>query len=158
MNTAHNWDRTAVEQIADSLKHKPGALMLVLRRVQDTLGWVPADAVPVIAKTLNLSRAEVHGVVTFYHDFRHQPPATNVIKVCRAESCQAMGAVALADHIKKRVGCDFGHSSADGTFTLDAIYCFGNCACSPAVTVNGKLFGRVTPARFDEVLAKATVR
>ena len=158
MDTAQSWDRAAVEQIAESLKHKPGALMLILRRVQDTLGWVPADAVPVIAKTLNLSRAEVHGVVTFYHDFRHQPPAKNVIKVCRAESCQAMGAVALADHIKKRLGCDFGHSSADGTFTLDAIYCFGNCACSPAVMVNGKLLGRMTPARFDEVLAKVASR
>src|SRR5689334_5707192 len=118
------WNRNAVEQIAESLKHKPGALMLILRRVQDTLGWVPADAVPVIANVLNLSRAEVHGVVTFYHDFRHQPPAKSIVKVCRAESCQATGAVALADHIKRRIGCDFGHSSADGTFTLDAIYCF----------------------------------
>ena len=158
MDTGQSWDRAAVERIAQSLKHKPGALMLILRRVQDAVGWVPAGAVPVIAKILNLSRAEVHGVVTFYHDFRHQPPAKNVIKVCRAESCQAMGAVALADHVRKRVGCDFGHSSADGNFTLDAIYCFGNCACSPAVMVNGKLLGRVTPARFDEVLAKAASR
>jgi formate dehydrogenase subunit gamma len=158
MDTAHSWDREAVQTIATSLKDKPGALMLILRRVQDTLGWVPADAVPVIAKILNLSRAEVHGVVTFYHDFRHQPPAKNVIKVCRAESCQAMGAVALADHIKERLGCDFGQTSADGAFTLDAVYCFGNCACSPAVMVNGKLLGRVTARRFDEVIAKAATR
>ena len=100
----------------------------------------------------------MHGVVTFYHDFRHHPPGKNVIKVCRAESCQAMGAVALAEHIKDRLGCDFGETRADGAFTLDAVYCFGNCACSPAVAVNGKLLGRVTPKRFDEALAKATAR
>jgi len=158
MDNAHSWDRATVERIAQSLKHKPGALMVILRRVQDALGWVPADAVPVIAKILNLSRAEVHGVVTFYHDFRHHPPGKNVIKVCRAESCQAMGAVALAEHIKDRLGCDFGETRADGAFTLDAVYCFGNCACSPAVAVNGKLLGRVTPKRFDEALAKATAR
>jgi formate dehydrogenase subunit gamma len=158
MDTVHSWDREAVQSIASSLKDKPGALMLILRRVQDTLGWVPADAVPIIAKILNLSRAEVHGVVTFYHDFRHQPPGKNVIKVCRAESCQAMGAVALAEHIKERLGCDFGQTSADGAFTLDAVYCFGNCACSPAVMVNGKLIGRVTARRFDDVLAKAVTR
>jgi formate dehydrogenase subunit gamma len=130
--------------------------MVILRRVQDTLGWVPPDSVPVIAKILNLSRAEVHGVVTFYHDFRHHPPGTNIIKVCRAESCQAMGAVVLAQHIKQRLECDFGQTTADGAFTLDAVYCFGNCACSPAVMVNGKLLGRVTPKRFDEILAKVT--
>jgi formate dehydrogenase subunit gamma len=158
MDNAQSWDRVAVESIASSLKDKPGALMLILRRVQDTLGWVPSDAVPLIAKILNLSRAEVHGVVTFYHDFRHHPPAKNVIKVCRAESCQAMGAVALADHIRERLGCAFGQTSADGLFTLDAVYCFGNCACSPAVMVNGKLLGRVTPQGFDEVIAKAATR
>jgi len=158
MDNAHSWDRAEVERIAQSLKHKPGALMVILRRVQDALGWVPADAVPVIAKILNLSRAEVHGVVTFYHDFRHHPPGKNVIKVCRAESCQAMGAVALAEHIKDRLGCDFGETRADGAFTLDAVYCFGNCACSPAVAVNGRLLGRVTPKRFDDALAKATAR
>ena len=151
---AHSWDRETVQSIASSLKGKPGALMLILRRVQDALGWVPRDSVPVIAKILNLSRAEVHGVVTFYHDFRHHPPAKNIVKVCRAESCQAMGAVPLAQHIRDRLRCDFGQTSADGVFTLDAVYCFGNCACSPAVMVNGKLLGRVTPRRFDEALAK----
>ncbi len=155
MDTAHSWDPAAVESIARPLKDKPGALMLILRRVQDALGWVPPDSVAMIAKILNLSRAEVHGVVTFYHDFRHQPPGKNVIKVCRAESCQAMGAVALAEHIKERLNCDFGQTSADRAFTLDAVYCLGNCACSPAMAVNGKLLGRVTPNRFDEIIAKA---
>ena len=155
MDTAHSWDSATVRSVALSLKDKPGALMLILRRVQDALGWVPPDSVPMIAKILNLSRAEVHGVATFYHDFRHQPPGKNVIKVCRAESCQAMGAAALAEHIKERLNCDFGQTSADRAFTLDAVYCLGNCACSPAMVVNGKLLGRVTPNRFDEVLAKA---
>jgi formate dehydrogenase subunit gamma len=155
MDISQNWDRPAVEAIAVSLKDKPGALMLILRRVQDALGWVPPDSVPMIARVLNLSRAEVHGVVTFYHDFRHAPPGKNIVKVCRAESCQAMGAVALAEHIKQRLNCDFGQTSSDGTFTLDAVYCLGNCACSPAVVVNGKLLGRVTPNRFDEVLSES---
>ena len=158
MDTAHSWDQAAVRSITLSLKDKPGALMLILRRVQDTLGWVPPDSVPMIAKILNLSRAEVHGVVTFYHDFRHEPPGKVVIKVCRAESCQAMGAVALAEHVKERLNCDFGQTSADGAFTLDAVYCLGNCACSPAVVVNVKLLGRVTPSRFDEALAKLAIR
>jgi formate dehydrogenase subunit gamma len=155
MDISQNWDRAAVEAIAVSLKDKPGALMLIMRRVQDALGWVTHDSVPMIARVLNLSRAEVHGVVTFYHDFRHAPPGKNIVKVCRAESCQAMGAVALAEHIKQRLNCDFGQTSSDGTFTLDAVYCLGNCACSPAVVVNGKLLGRVTPNRFDEVLSES---
>jgi formate dehydrogenase subunit gamma len=156
MDSSQSWDRDAVQSIALSLKDRPGALMVILRRVQDTLGWVPPDCIPTIAKILNLSRAEVHGVVSFYHDFRHQPPGKNIIKVCRAESCQAMGALALAEHIKRRLNCDFGQTSADGAHTLDAVYCFGNCACSPAVAVNGELFGRMTPKCFDEVFGKAT--
>ena len=158
MDTSHSWDRDTVQSICRSLKDKPGALMVILRRVQDALGWVPPDSVPIIAKILNLSRAEVHGVVTFYHDFRHEPPGKNVIKVCRAESCQAMGAVALAEHIKARLSCDFGRTSADGAFTLEAVYCLGNCACSPAVVVNGKLLGRVTPVRFDAALAESLTK
>ena len=90
--------------------------MLILRRIQDELGWVPADAIPLLARALNLSRAEVHGVVSFYHDFRHEPPGRNVIKLCRAESCQAMGAVALADHVRARLGIAFGETSADHEF------------------------------------------
>ena len=153
MDRQHTWDKAVVESIARSLKDKPGALTMILRRVQDELGWVPADAVPLIANVLNLSRAEVHGVVSFYHDFRHEPPGRNVVKVCRAESCQAMGAVALADHIKRRLDCDFGATSSDGGFTLEAVYCLGNCACSPAIVINGELLGRVTPQRFNDAVA-----
>jgi formate dehydrogenase subunit gamma len=150
----HQWDPAVVETIARELKAEPGALLPILRQVQDRFGWVPRDAVPLIANILNLSRAEVHGVVSFYHDFRHAPPGRHVVRVCRAESCQAMGAVALAEHIKRRLGIDFGQTSPDGEFTLEPVYCLGNCACSPAVTVDERLLGRVTPARFDSVLAR----
>jgi formate dehydrogenase subunit gamma len=153
MSQQHSWDRTVVESIARAFKDKPGALMPILRRIQDELGWVPRDSVPVLAEILNLTRAEVHGVLSFYHDFRHEPPGRNVVRVCRAESCQAMDGVALAEHVKHRLGCEFGATSADGAFTLEPVYCLGNCACSPAVVINGELFGRVTPERFDAVLA-----
>ena len=153
MNQQLSWDRTVVESIAHGLKHKPGALMPILRRIQDELGWVPRDSVPVLAEILNLTRAEVHGVLSFYHDFRHEPPGRVMVKVCRAESCQAMGGVALAEHIKHRLGCEFGATSADGAFTLEPVYCLGNCACSPAVVINGELLGRVTPEQFDAAVA-----
>lgn len=153
MNHRHSWDRTVVESIAYALKDQPGALMPILRKIQDELGWVPRDSVPVIAEILNLTRAEVHGVLTFYHDFRHEPPGRNIIRVCRAESCQAMGGAALAEHVKLRLHCDFGTTTTDGAFTLEPVYCLGNCACSPAVVINGELLGRVTPERFDAVVA-----
>jgi formate dehydrogenase subunit gamma len=152
MEGQNRWDRARVESIARSLKDVPGALMPILRRVQDELGWVPPDSIPLIANILNLSRAEVHGVVSFYHDFRHAPPGKNVIRLCRAESCQAMGSSALADHVRDRLKCDFGETSSDGRFTLEAVYCLGNCACSPAMVINGELVGRVTPGRFDETM------
>jgi formate dehydrogenase subunit gamma len=154
----HPWDRAAVLAIVNALKNQPGALMPILRRIQDDLGWVPPASLPLIAGELNLSRAEVHGVVSFYHDFRHAPPGRNVVRLCRAESCQAMGAVALADHARERLGVDFNATSADGAFTLEAVYCLGNCACSPAVVVNGELLGRVTPALFDDALARLVRR
>ena len=149
----HPWDRAAVVAIVNALKHEPGALMPILRRVQDDLGWVPPESIPLIAHELNLSRAEVHGVVSFYHDFRHEPPGRNLIRVCRAESCQAMGGVALAEHVKRRLRCEFGTTSANGAFTLEPVYCLGNCACSPAVVINSELLGRVTPERFDAAVA-----
>jgi formate dehydrogenase subunit gamma len=148
------WDRERIEAIARALKDEPGALMPILRRIQDELGWVPRDSVPLIADILNLSRAEVHGVVSFYHDFRHMPPGRTVVKVCRAESCQAMGGLALAEHVKHRLGIDFGEISKDERFTLEAVYCLGNCACSPAAVINDELIGRVTPARFDAAVER----
>ncbi len=155
MNRDGAWDKVAVKAIALEHKEQPGALMPILRCIQDRLGWVPRDAVPLLAQILNLSRAEVHGVVSFYHDFRHEPPGRTVVRVCRAESCQAMGGVALAEHIKQKLGVDFGETSRDGEFTLEAVYCLGNCACSPAAVVGTQLLGRLTPGRFDSVIARS---
>jgi formate dehydrogenase subunit gamma len=154
----NGFDPAAVEAIAARLKDRPGALMLILHEVQDRFGYVARDSVPIIAHALNLSRAEVHGVVTFYHDFRHHPPGRDVIRLCRAESCQAMGAVALADHVRGRLGVQFGETTSDGAFTLEAVYCLGNCGCSPAMVLNDELYGRVSPARFDELLAERRER
>ncbi len=156
--STNGWDKSAIAAIAQELKDQPGALLLILRRIQDEIGWIPEQSVPLIADALNLSRAEVHGVVTFYHDFRHHPPGRHVIRLCRAESCQAMGAVALARHIKDRLGIDFGQTTADGSITLDAVYCLGNCACSPAVTVDGDIHGRVSPGMLDGLIASLEER
>jgi formate dehydrogenase subunit gamma len=150
-------DVRVIDEIAAGLADRPGALMLVLHAVNDRLGYIPPEAVPAIASALNLSRAEVHGVVSFYHDFRTERPGRKIIRVCRAESCQAMGAVALAKHIQARLGIDFGQTSANGDFTLEPVYCLGNCACSPAMLVGDDLYGRVNPQRFDEIVSEGTL-
>src|SRR5208337_5350795 len=150
------YDARVVDEIAAGLADKPGALMLVLHAVNERLGYIPPEAVPAIARALNLSRAEVHGVVSFYHDFRSERPGRKIIRVCRAESCQAMGAVALAKHIQSRLGIDFGQTSVNGDFTLEPVYCLGNCACAPAILVGDDLYGRVNPDRFDEIYSSVT--
>ena len=147
--------RSAVLAVTARLKDQPGALLPILHGVQQALGHVPEAAIGVIAKELNLSRAEVHGVVSFYHFFRTRPGGRQVIYLCRAESCQAMGAVALEAHVKQRLGVDFHETTADGAFTLEPVYCLGNCACSPALLVDEELHGRVTPASFDAWLKTA---
>src|SRR5271156_5170971 len=149
-------DARVIDEIAAAMADKPGALMLVLHAVNDRLGYIPAEAVPAIARALNLSRAEVHGVISFYHDFRTRPVGRKIIRVCRAESCQAMGAVALAAHIEARLGIRFGETSANRDFTLEPVYCLGNCACSPAIVVGDDLYGRVSPQRFDEIFSEIT--
>ena len=148
-------NHAAVLAVTARLKDQPGALLPILHGVQQALGHVPEGAVGLIARELNLSRAEVHGVVSFYHFFRTRPGGRQVIYLCRAESCQAMGAVALEAHVKQRLGVDFHETTADGAFTLEPVYCLGNCACSPALLVDEELHGRVTPARFDAWLKTA---
>ncbi len=155
-NGDNGFDARAIDEIVASLANKPGALMLVLHAVNERVGYIPPESVPAIAKALNLSRAEVHGVVSFYHDFRTKRPGRKIIRVCRAESCQAMGAVALAEHIQARLGIDFGQTSDNGEFTLEPVYCLGNCACSPALVVGEDLYGRVNAKRFDEILSSVT--
>jgi formate dehydrogenase subunit gamma len=144
-----------VRRILTEFKDRPGPLLEVLHAIQEALGHVPAETVALVAEELNLSRAEVHGVVTFYHHFRSSPPGKHVVQVCRAESCQAVGGEALAEHARARLGVDFHQRTSDGKFSLDPVYCLGNCACSPAVMIDGQLHGRVTPERFDALLAEA---
>lgn len=143
-------------EIYADLVRQPGALLPIFHRIQERLGHVPPDAVPEIANALNLSRAEVHGVMSFYHHFRTAPPGRCVVQMCRAEACQAMGADALVRHAEQRLGMPLDSTRADGAYTLEAAYCLGNCALSPAVMVDGHLKGRVTPERFDAIVAAAT--
>jgi formate dehydrogenase subunit gamma len=155
-NGAAGFDARVIGEIVAGLADKPGALMPVLHAVNERVGYIPPEAVPAIARALNLSRAEVHGVISFYHDFRTERPGRKIIRVCRAESCQAMGAVALAEHIRARLGIDFGQTTGNGDFTLEPVYCLGNCACSPAIVVGDDLYGRVNPERFDEIFSTVT--
>lgn len=134
--------------------NKPDALLEILHDLQHELGHVPEEALPVLAKALNLSRAEVHGVVTFYHDFRREPAGRHVIKVCKAEACQSMNGRALADAIQRTLNVRFGGTTADGRITLEAVYCLGLCATAPALLVDDQPKGRMTPAKF-RALAEA---
>jgi formate dehydrogenase subunit gamma len=153
METLSPAERAVVQRIASDLKGRPGPLLEVLHAIQSALGYVPAAAVPLVAEELNLSRAEVHGVVSFYHYFRRSRPGAHTVSLCQAEACQSMGAEALAAHARRRLGIDFHETSTNGRFSLEPIYCLGNCACSPAIMIDGRLYGRVTPQRFDELVA-----
>lgn len=144
---------TSVEQIIERLQDKPGALLPILHAVQDQIGYIPSQVLPTIAEALNLSRAEVHGVVSFYHYFRSSPPGRNSIQICRAESCQAMGSRNLEAHAKKSLQIDFNQTTADGEFTLVPVYCLGNCACSPSVRVGDNIYGHVDAEKFDELVS-----
>jgi formate dehydrogenase subunit gamma len=136
----------------NAYKNMPGALLPLLHAIQDDIGYIPEAIYSKISKALNLSVAEVHGVVTFYHYFRTHPAGKHVLQVCRAESCQAMGSEALEQHIKTTLGVDYHQTTADGSITLEAVYCLGNCACSPAVMVDNEVYGRVSAARIDQII------
>jgi formate dehydrogenase subunit gamma len=153
--TAGPWNRDHVRDIVRTLKDRPGALLVVLHAVQDTLGYIPTDSVPLIADELNVSRAEVHGVISFYHYFRDTPPGRHTVHICRAESCQSLDGGALEEYAKKKLGIDYHETTGDGAFSLEPVYCLGNCACSPAVMVDHEVFGRVTPERFDQIVDEA---
>lgn len=149
---ARDENDAAVAEAIAALKSEDGALLPILHEIQDRLGHVPKDSLPVIARALNLSRAEVHGVVTFYRHFRQLPAGRRVVQICRAEACQALGADALVEHARSTLGVDFHGTTDDGEVTLEAVYCLGNCACGPSVMVGDDLHGRVTPASFDALL------
>lgn len=131
-----------------------GPLLPILHSVQAAFGFVPREALPVIADALNLSRAEVHGVVSFYHDFRDAPAGRNVVKLCRAEACQAVGADDLADHAKARLGVDWHGTTKNGAVTLEPVFCLGLCACGPAAMVNGELRGALDAEAMDTIVAE----
>lgn len=146
----------AVQRAIEDNKSRPGALLPILHAVQDALGYIPPDALPTIAYELNVTRADVHGVMSFYHEFRSAPAGRHVIRICRAEACQARGSRALEAHAKKALGIDFGQTTADGAVTLEAVYCLGNCGCGPSVLVDGDdLRANVTPERFDALVRSA---
>ena len=133
--------------------NKPDELLEILHDVQHQLGYVPEETLPVIARALNRSRAEVYGVVTFYHDFKRHPIGKHVVKICRAESCQAVGTDELCRHAEQSLNTRLGGTTGDGSITIEQVFCLGNCALSPAVMVDEKLYGMVDPKRFDEIVA-----
>lgn len=142
----------AISRITDAKADLPGALLPILHEIQNELGYVPDAAVPIVARGLNLSRAEVHGVLSFYHFFRTTPPGKRTLYVCRAEACQAMGSRALEAHLREKLNIDFHETTADGEVSLEPIYCLGNCACGPAVMIGETVHGRVDPERLDQLL------
>ncbi|MPZ98666.1 MAG: formate dehydrogenase subunit gamma [Dehalococcoidia bacterium] len=155
MDAYRTWDDERARRLIEAVAHLPGALLPVLHSLQDEFGYIDDAAIPLITDALNVSRAEVVGVIHFYHDFRTAPPGRHTLRVCRAESCQSMGSQALAAHIEERLGTPMESTTADGEFTLENVYCLGNCALSPAVMLDGRLYGRVTPERVDALLAPA---
>ena len=146
-------DATArVEEILNKHMALEGPLLPILHAIQAEFGHIPQVVLPLIARALNISRAEVHGVMSFYHDFRESPAGTHVVKLCRAESCQSMGADRIADHAQKSLGIAWHETSKDGQVTLEPVFCLGLCACGPAAMVDGKLIGRVDEARIDAII------
>ena len=128
MSDKAKWDPQTVQRIIASLQHKPGALLPILHGIQDALGYIPPDSVPMIADALLQTRAEIHGVITFYHHFRLTPPGRIKLEVCRAEACQARGSRHLETYVKEKLGIDYHHTTLDKEFSLEPVYCLGNCA------------------------------
>lgn len=150
------WDAERADAHIEALRRQPGALLPILHALQGEFGYIDKSAVPQIAAALNLSRAEVHGVISFYHDFRQQPAGTHVLKLCRAEACQSMGADALADKVRRDLGIDWGETSPDGQVTLEPVFCLGLCACAPAAMIDGKVVGGLDEAGVGRLLERVT--
>ncbi len=144
-----------ISEIVAANAGREGPLLPILHEIQHEFGHVPEDSVAVIATGLNLSRAEVHGVISFYHDFRKAPAGRHVLKICRAEACQSMGAEALGERARRLLGLDWGETSPDGRVTLEPIYCLGLCACAPAAMLDGKLKARLTEASLEALVKEA---
>ena len=147
-----SWDRSSAERIIAAHADRPGAALPILHALQAEFGFVPNQTHAMIAEALNLSRAEIHGVVTFYHDFRRDPPGRHVLKICRAEACQAMGGASLAKQALAEAGTIWGGKSPDGCLTIEPSYCLGLCACAPAALLDGEPIGRLTGAGLSALL------
>jgi formate dehydrogenase subunit gamma len=143
--TYQPYDEHVASSIVASFDARPEMLIQILHGFLERFGWISEDAIRLLAHDLNLSRAEVYGVVSYYHDFRTEPPGKLIVKICEAEACQAMGSRELSAHAAEKL--------AERDVTLEPVYCLGNCACSPAVMIDGKTYGRVDPSRFDEIVA-----
>ncbi len=147
-----------VRDIAATHRGQRGALLPILHAVQEALGYVPPEAIPILADELNLSRADVHGVVTFYHDFRSSPAGRTTVRICRGEACQSVGAERLVSHLSDRFGMSLGDTTFDGSLTVEQVFCLGNCALGPAAQVNGRLKGRLDEARLSAILDEAVAQ
>lgn len=149
---ASPFDAAAAQGVIDRHRHLDGAMLPILHALQEEFGYVDTKAVPLIAETLNVSKAEVHGVITFYHDFHIKPQGRHVVKLCLAEACQAMGCTSIRDHMLKKHGVEIGGTTFDGGLTIEAIYCLGNCSLSPAALIDGQLVGRLTAGKLDALI------
>src|SRR6204780_1588703 len=154
MSAYEPWDAGRGAEIIAEHSHLEGATLVILHALQEAFGYVPEPAIPMVAEALNLSRAEVHGVVTFYHDFRHAPAGRHVLKLCRAEACQAAGGDALAARAESKLGISLGNTTADGRITVEAVYCLGLCSVSPSAMIDGKVVARLDAKKLDGLLAE----
>jgi len=152
MNAANATPADVIVSAIQKYAEEPGGLLPLLHDIQAGIGFIPKNAVADIARGMGLSRAEVHGVISFYHDFHDHPRGRTTISVCRAEACQAMGSRQLEAHVKNRLGIDFGGTTEDGLYSLEPVYCLGNCACSPSIRIGDDVFARVDADRFDEIM------
>src|ERR1700754_3895178 len=144
-----------IRAIVADHKGMDGPALPILHALQSALGFIPEDAIPIVAEELNISRAEMHGIVTFYHDFRHKPAGRHVLKLCRAEACQAAGGDALAARAEAKLGVSLGNTTADDRVTLEPIYCLGLCATAPSAMLDGRVVGRLDEKRLDALLTEA---
>ena len=147
------FDAQDLREKLEKINHSPEKLINLLHDIQKHYNHIPSELVPLIAEDLHLSRAEVHGVITFYHEFRTSPAGRHIVQICRAEACQAMGSRQLEAHAKKFLGIEFGQTSTDGNITLEPVYCLGNCTCSPSVRIDDQVYARIDSAHFDQLIA-----
>jgi len=147
------YNKVAADKLIHEIGATPEMLVQILNAFVEKFSYISKEAIRHIAHELNLSRADVHGVVSYYHDHRTEPPGKSLIKICQAESCQAMGSISLTTYAQDLLGIQLNETSADGEITLEPVYCLGNCACSPAIMIDKRIYGRVNSERFDTLIA-----